>query len=132
MKSGLVIGLALAAACAFGAGKTVRATGLAAQAEQLAVKLFPEERLNRMLGFFGPVTKKYMPVFQRFSDEYATSTNKLKLIERYMPQADAALAEGKAMKVPARYEKEKAGYVNKVEALLTAVKFSIKLSKYGE
>lgn len=108
----------------------VKAMGFAAKAEQMAMAMLPEERLNRMIGFFGPVSKKYMPVFQQFSSEYAVSSNKMALIERYMPKAESALTEAKAMKVPTKYESEKAGYINQVESLLTAVRFSIKLSKF--
>lgn len=96
----------------------------AAKVEQLAEKMLPEKELNEMLGFFGPVSKKYLPVFNRFNTEYLDGTNKIATVRKYLPQANAALAEAKAMKVPARYEAKKAGYVGKLETFLKLVNFA--------
>ena len=89
--------------------------------EQLAERMLPQEKLNRALGFFGPVTKKYMPVFQRFNETYLASSNKIAVIRQYLPQARSALDEAKAMKIPAKYEQEKAEYVRMAEAFLTVM-----------
>ena len=96
----------------------------AAKVEQLAEKMLPQKELNEMLGFFGPVSKKYLPVFKRFNTEYLDGTNKLATVKKYLPQANAALAEAKAMKVPVRYEAKKADYVAKLETFLKLVNFT--------
>ena len=96
----------------------------AAKVEQLAVKMLPEKELNEMLGFFGPVSKKYLSVFKRFNTEYLDGTNKLATVKKYLPQANAALAEAKAMKVPVRYEAKKADYIGKLETFLKLVNFT--------
>ena len=96
----------------------------AAKVEQLAEKMLPEKELNEMLGFFGPVSKKYLPVFNRFNTEYLDGTNKIATVRKYLPQANAALAEAKAMKVPARYEAKKADYIGKLETFLKLVNFA--------
>jgi len=97
--------------------------------EQLAQAMIPQEKLNKAMGFFGPVTKKYLPVFNAFSKEYNTNTNKIATVKRYLPKADAALAEAKAMKVPAKYEAEKAEYIQTAEAFLMMTKLTIRLSE---
>ena len=48
--------------------------------EQLAQRMLPQEKLNRALGFFGPVTKKYLPVFNQFQKEYNVAEKKLPVI----------------------------------------------------
>lgn len=92
--------------------------------EQLAQKMLPQEKLDRALGFFGPVTKKYMPVFQKFNDEYLASTNKMATVRKYLPRARSALDEAKAMKIPAKYEQEKADYIRMGEAFLAVMNFT--------
>ena len=115
------------ALCAFSvltAGALDRAALKAAcvnKVEQLAQKMLPQEKFNRALGFFGPVTKKYMPVFQRFNEEYLAGTNKMAVVRKYLPNARLALDEAKAMKIPAKYEKEKADYIQMGEAFLTVL-----------
>ena len=96
----------------------------AAKVEQLVERMLPEKEVNEMLGFFGPVSKKYLPVFRRFNTEYLDGTNKLATVKKYLPQANAALAEAKAMKVPARYEAKKADYIGKLETFLKLVNFT--------
>ena len=91
---------------------------------QLAQKMLPQEKFNRALGFFGPVTKKYMPVFRRFNEEYQSGTNKMEVVRKYLPNARSALDEAKAMKIPAKYEQEKAGYIRMGEAFLTVMNFT--------
>jgi len=100
-------------------------TACAAKVEQLAAKMLPEKEVNEMLGFFGPVSKKYLPVFKQFNTEYLDGTNKLATVRKYLPKANAALAEAKAMKVPARYEAKKADYIGKLETFLALVNFSV-------
>ena len=96
----------------------------AAKVERLAEKMLPQKEMNEMLGFFGPVSKKYLPVFKQFNTEYLDGTNKLATVKKYLPQANAALAEAKAMKVPARYEAKKADYIAKLETFLKLVNFT--------
>ena len=97
--------------------------------EQLAEKMIPQKELNEAMGFFGPVTKKYLPVFNRFNDEYLSGSNKIAVVKKYLPKADAALAEATAMKIPAKYEQQKAGYLQKARAFLTLVKLTV---RFGE
>ena len=113
--------------CAIGISLTLSAAALdkaslkaacVDKVEQLAQKMLPQEKFNRALGFFGPVTKKYMPVFERFNGEYLTSTNKMAIVRKYLPQAWSALDEAKAMRIPVKYEKEKADYIKMGEAFL--------------
>ena len=96
----------------------------AAKVEQLAERMLPEKEVNEMLGFFGPVSKKYLPVFKQFNTEYLDGTNKIATVKKYLPQANAALAEAKTMKVPARYEAKKAAYISKLETFLKLVNFT--------
>ena len=101
----------------------------AAKLEQLAEKMVPKKELNEAMGFFGPVTKKYLPVFNRFNDEYLSGSNKIAVVKKYLPKADAALAEATAMKIPPKYEQQKAGYLQKARAFLTLVKLTV---RFGE
>ena len=112
--------------------KTVKATGLAARLEQVAYAMLPEEKLNRAMGFFGPVTKKYLPVFNQFQKEYNVAEKKLPVIAKYAPQAEKALADAKEMKVPAKYEAEKAEYVKMAEGFVMMLKMSMKLYSAGK
>ena len=98
----------------------------AAKLEQLAEKMIPQKELNEAMGFFGPVTKKYLPVFQAFNGEYLASTNKLAVVRKYMPQADSALKEARAMKVPAKYESQKAKYIRMADSFLVLVKLTLR------
>ena len=101
----------------------------AAKLEQLAEKMIPQKELNEAMGFFGPVTKKYLPVFNRFNDEYLSGSNKIAVVKKYLPKADAALAEATVMKIPPKYEQQKAGYLQKARAFLTLVKLTV---RFGE
>ena len=125
----LHLGLFLAAAFAaanssFAIDTAALKAACAAKVEQLAEKMLPQKELNEMLGFFGPVSKKYLPVFNRFNAEYLDGTNKLATVKKYLPQANAALEEAKAMKVPVRYEAKKADYIGKLETFLKLVNFT--------
>ena len=100
----------------------------AAKVEQLAERMLPQKEMNEMLGFFGPVSKKYLPVFKQFNTEYLDGTNKIATVKKYLPQANAALAEAKAMKVPVRYEAKKADYIRKLETFLKFVNLTTRLS----
>ena len=139
MKKALIVVLSIVVAAGFAAttkpaaAKPVKpaaakSTGWAAKMEQLAATMLPQERVDKMMGFFGPVVKKYLPVFQQFQGEYTAAAKKLPVVTKYLPKADAALAEAKAMKVPAKYEAEKAEYIGEVEAFLTVVKMSAALA----
>jgi len=101
----------------------------ATKVEQLAQAMLPQEKMNRALAFFGPVTKKYLPVFNRFNDEYLKSANRISVIRKYLPQADAALAEARKMRVPAKYEVEKAEYIQMAEGFLTMTKLTVRLGE---
>lgn len=103
--------------------------GYQARLEQLMQRMLPQEKLDKAAAFFGPVTKKYMPVVTRFQNEYKASANKRALIRKYLPEAESALADAKTMKVPQKYEAEKNEYVKMGEAFLVMLKFS---TAFGE
>lgn len=88
---------------------------LTAAAEALVARL-PQEKLNRAAGFFGPVVKKHLPTLKAFHREYAAASDKSAVIVKFAPKVDAVLADAKEMKVPPRFEKEKAEYIRLGEA----------------
>ncbi len=92
--------------------KAVKATGMAAKLEQLAYAMLPEEKLNRAMGFFGPVTKKYLPVFNQFQREYNAAEKKLPVIAKYAPQAE--------------YEAEKAEYLDMAGGFVMMLKMPMR------
>ena len=94
----------------------------------LAGRLFPAEKLDHIEGFFAPVVKRYQPVFDGFVAEYASAPNKLAVVAKYLPEADRALAAARRMKVPAKYEKEKAEYIRLFGVLLSSARVAVKLS----
>ena len=96
--------------------------------EQLAMSLLPTNVLNEAAGFFGPVTKRYMPVFERFGAEYEASPDKMTVIAKYLPQAEAALAEAKNMRVSPRFEAEKAKYIRLFDMVMASARLSVRLS----
>ncbi|MBQ3341933.1 MAG: hypothetical protein IJG84_08585 [Kiritimatiellae bacterium] len=96
--------------------------------EQLAMSLLPTNVLNEAAGFFGPVTKRYMPVFERFGAEYEASPDKMTVIAKYLPQAEAALAEAKNMRVSPRFEAEKAKYIRLFDVVMASARLSVRLS----
>ena len=96
--------------------------------EQLAMSLLPTNVMNEAAGFFGPVSKRYMPVFERFGEEYETSSDKMAVIAKYLPQAEAALAEAKKMRVPPRFEAEKAKYIRLFDVVMASARLSVRLS----
>lgn len=120
----IVCAATVLATSAFPASAVTRAQ-LAAKAEQLAMTMLPTNKLNQAAGFFGPVTKKYLPKFQQFQDEYVTAKDKLPVIRKYMPQAQAALKEAEQMKVPAKYEAEKNEYLGMFRAFLLTMRFTL-------
>ena len=126
----------LSAACAgvaspaSGTG-TEKSTGMAALAEALVARL-PQDRLYRAAGFFGPVVKKYQPVLLAFQREYEaarTSSAKAAVIVKYAPKVDAALADAKAMRVPRRFEKEKADYIRIAEVFAFSLRSLVRLGR---
>lgn len=96
--------------------------------ERMAMSLFPQEKIDHVAGFFGPVTKKYLPAFDRFNDEYLAARDKMPVIKKYLPQAEAALEEARRMRVPPRYEAEKAQYIKTFEMLLASARFSVRVA----
>lgn len=101
----------------------------AAKLEQMAAQMVPQKELDEMLGFFGPVSKKYLPVFRQFNREYLEGTNKLATVRKYLPKAQAALDEAKAMKVPAKYEAKKTEYVGRLETFMSLVGLTARFGK---
>ncbi len=96
--------------------------------ERLANALFPPEKIDHIAGFFGPVTKRYMPTFEKFNDEYLAAKDKIPVVKKYLPEAEKALGEARQMRVPQRYEAEKAKYIKSFEVLLASAKLSVKLA----
>ena len=108
--------------CAADGAKPNESTGMARMAEAIVAKL-PTEKVDRAAGFFGPVVKKYRPVVEDFRREYEVAPDKSAVIVKYMPQLEAALADAKAMKVPAKYEAEKADYIKTASAVVASLRF---------
>ena len=96
--------------------------------ERLATTLFPPEKIDHIVGFFGPVTKRYLPTFEKFNDEYLAAKDKIPVVKKYLPEAEKALGEARQMRVPQRYEAEKAKYIKSFEVLLASAKLSVKLA----
>jgi len=105
-----------------GVQSTSKATAAAPTVfDQLCAKMLPPEKINAAVGFFAPVAKKYMPEFDRFSKAYQSAPDKTAIVARYLPVAERALADARAMRIPPKYEQEKAQYLQLFEtALLTA------------
>ena len=91
---------------------------LKAHAEQAVMAMLPTNAVNEAAGFFGPVTKKYLPVFEKFQAEYKSATNKFSVVEQY-------LAEAKAMKIPEKCAAEKAEYLARFDKVLSAVDMAV-------
>ena len=128
----LAVGVSSAATSGTASGAAAPASAsakLVAKAEQMAMSMLPQEKFDKAVGFFGPVAKKYMPVMQDFQKEYKAAKEKIPVIEKYLPQAEAAYADAQAMQVPAKYEQEKQGYLKMVNRFLSVVKMS--LAVYG-
>ena len=90
------------------------------------VEALPAEKIDRAAGFFGPVVKKYLPDMNAFQAEYAQSPDKVAVIARYMPKIEAALADAKAMRVPPRYEAEKAEYLRIASSVVASLRLMCK------
>ena len=118
MKRFLLIALLFAASSAFPEPSV----------ERLARSLFPPEKMNEIAGFFGPVTKRYMPVIEKFGAEYEASNDKVGVIAKYLPQAEKALAEAKKMKVPPRFKAEKENYIRLFDVVMTSARLAVHLS----
>ena len=95
--------------------------------ERMATAMLPAEKMHEIAGFFGPVAKKYKPVLERFGTEYKAAPEKLKIVAKYLPEAEGALAMAKRMRVPAKYEKEKAEYIRIFEAIMYSAKIAVRL-----
>ena len=134
MKPMLIAVLSLVALVGVAAETTTQAkkptSGWAAKIEQTVEAMMPTQKVDRMVGFFAPVVKKYMPTFQQFQAEYQTAEKKLPVIEKYLPKADAAVAEAKTMTVPEKYVAEKNQYISQVETLLSMVRMTTNLAHH--
>ena len=134
MKTMLIAVLSLVALVGVAAETTTQAkkpaTGWAAKIEQTVEAMMPTQKVDRMMGLFAPVVKKYMPTFQQFQTEYQASEKKLPVIEKYLPKADAAVAEAKTMAVPEKYVAEKNQYISQVETLLSMVRMTTNLAHH--
>jgi len=119
----------LSVLCAQAANTAALKAKCVAKVEQLAQTMLPQEKLNKAMGFFGPVTKRYLPVFNQFNAEYQKSANKMAVVKKYLPKADSALVEAKKMKVPAKYEAEKAEYIQMAEGFLMMTKLTVRLGE---
>ena len=98
---------------------------LKARAEQAVLSMLPTNAVNEAAGFFGPVTKKYLPVFEKFQAEYKSATNKFAVFEQYLPKAKKAYAEAKAMKIPEKYAAKKAEYLKMFDRFISAVDVAV-------
>ena len=98
---------------------------LKAHAEQAVMSMLPTNAVNEAAGFFGPVTKKYLPVFEKFQAEYKSATNKFAVVEQYLPKAKEAYAEAKAMKIPEKYVAKKAEYLKMFDRFISAVDVAV-------
>jgi hypothetical protein len=96
------------------------------------VEALPAEKIDRAAGFFGPVVKKYLPDMNALQAEYERSPEKVAVIARYMPKIEAALADAKAMRVPPRYEAEKAEYIRIASSLVASLRLLCKFHKGGQ
>ena len=123
------LALALVSLTAPALDKAALKAAFANKVEALAEKMLPQKEVDEMMGFFGPVTKKYLPVFKSFNTEYLSGTNKLATVRKYLPKADAALAEARAMRVPVRYEVQKETYLKRLGAFVTVVKLA---ARFGD
>jgi len=129
-----VVTVFLGTATAFGAA-TQAATPAAASKvqlskyERLAAAMLPQDKVERAKGFFGPVVKKYQPIFDRFQSEFQTAKNKRAVVEKYLPDAESALADAKAMKVPAKYETEKAEYIRMADTFMSVLRVTVAIGK---
>ena len=61
--------------------------------------------------------------------QYNSADDKLAIAQKYMPQAEKALDEARRMRVPPRYEAEKAKYIKMFEMLLASAKLSVKFAE---
>ena len=127
----LALAAALCLSCLAAKAVNVAAmkAGLADKVEKAALSMMPKKQFDEMLGFFGPVTKKYLPVFNTFNREYLASTNKIAVVKKYLPKAQSALDDARKMKIPPKYEAQKAGYLSKLSAFLTMTKLTVRLAE---
>lgn len=91
--------------------------------------MLPQEKLDKATEMFAPIALKYKAVAERFRSEFEQSKSKRDVIIKYMPQAESALAEAKAMEVPQELYKDKADFVRTADALIKVMKFTVNGSK---
>jgi len=133
MRHVFAFAAALGAFVAFGAATTA-STATKSQAtlskyERLAAAMLPQDKVERAKGFFGPIVKKYQPTFDRFQSEFQTAKNKREVVEKYLPDAESALADAKTMKVPAKYEAEKAEYIRMADTFMSVLRVTVAIGK---
>ena len=68
-----------------------------------------------------------MPQFEAFEREYMVSSNKMAVVEKFLPVAAGALSDARKMRVPAQYEKKKAEYIKFFESAYAAANIAVKL-----
>ena len=116
---------AVAKTAAPAAAKTAEKKSMSQIAVEKLYAALPQDKIEKAEGFFAPVVKKYMPTVESFQKDYAAATDKMAVVEKYVPQAEAALADAKAMKVPAQYEAEKASYIKLADRFVMGLKFLV-------
>ncbi|MGN0833372.1 MAG: hypothetical protein ACI4RD_06960 [Kiritimatiellia bacterium] len=127
------VGLVLAAIgigpASAGAAVATTAAPPRSRLELLAERLLPQAKLDEAAGFFAPVVRKYQPVLRSFQAEYRDAADKRAVALKYVPQAEAALADARRMRVPAKYEARKAEYVQLFETFVLAAKLCVQLGR---
>lgn len=93
-----------------------------AKMAEAVIERFSKEKLDAAAAFFGPVVKKYQPDIAAFQKEYESAVEKGEVIAKYMPRLEAALEDAKAMRVPARFEKEKASYIRAASGAVASLR----------
>ena len=93
-----------------------------AKLAEAVIDRLPKEKLDAAAAFFGPVVKKYQQDLAAFQKEYESAVEKGEVISKYMPRLEAALEDAKAMSVPARFEKEKAGYIRTASSVVASLR----------
>ncbi|MBR0057180.1 MAG: hypothetical protein IJP66_07605 [Kiritimatiellae bacterium] len=93
-----------------------------AKMAEAVIERFSKEKLDAAAAFFGPVVKKYQPDIAAFQKDYESAVEKGEVIAKYMPRLEAALEDAKAMRVPARFEKEKASYIRAASGAVASLR----------
>ena len=94
------------------------------QAVQMVISEMSTNELNEVASFFGSVSEKYKPTFEKFWTDFGESKDRMAVLVDYLPKAEEAYADAKAMKVPAKFAAKKEEYLNKFDQILSTVKLS--------